>query len=363
LAGESKTRRLQPLQHDPYGPAVDFARQGVNYMGPVYMSNAVPAEPIRILLIAEHASAEFGGEALIPFQYFKRFRETNVNVRLLVHRRTEKELRIAFPRDFDRIHFVSDSLFNVLCWKIGRLFPAQLDDVTFGALTRFETQIRQRRFARSIVKEYSIDVVHEPISVSPKLPSFSFGLGAPVIIGPMNGGMEYPTNFRTLGRAEQFIVNVLRFTASFLNLMIPGKRRAALLLVANKRTFDALPQVLRRKHIIQLVENGVDLVTFTPRAVADQVASDSVFRIIYIGRMVDMKRVDLLLEACTRLVGKIEFVLDLIGDGPAMETLTLQIQRASIASSVRFHGYLSHKSTAALLRDADVLVLPSMYES
>ena len=41
-----------------------------------------------------------------------------------------------------------------------------------------------------------IEVVHVPIPVSPKMPSLMWGLGAAVVMGPLNGGMEYPDAFR-----------------------------------------------------------------------------------------------------------------------------------------------------------------------
>ena len=47
----------------------------------------------KVLIVAENASASAGGEAFIPFQYFKYFREMGVDVHLLVHERFQKELR------------------------------------------------------------------------------------------------------------------------------------------------------------------------------------------------------------------------------------------------------------------------------
>src|SRR5262245_41672968 len=72
-----------------------------------------PNKAPKILLVAEHASAQFGGEALIPFQYFKNLRELKVDVHLLVHERTRSELVSSFPQDIDRLHFVDDSLINM----------------------------------------------------------------------------------------------------------------------------------------------------------------------------------------------------------------------------------------------------------
>ena len=39
------------------------------------------------------------------------------------------------------------------------------------------------------------DLIHQPIPVSPRAPSRIYGLGVPVIIGPMNGNMNYPEGY------------------------------------------------------------------------------------------------------------------------------------------------------------------------
>ena len=65
--------------------------------------------------------------------------------------------------------------------------PDRLGVFTLGAASHLDTQIRQRRKALALVKALRFDLIHEPIPVSPKIPSIMFGLGVPVIIGPMNG--------------------------------------------------------------------------------------------------------------------------------------------------------------------------------
>lgn len=313
----------------------------------------------KILLVAEHASAVFGGEALIPFQYFKRLRELRVDVHLLVHQRTQEELRDSFPNDLERLHFVADSFVNVWCHRIAKWMPDRIAVFTVGAISHLDTQIRQRRRVRLLARARGFDLVHEPIPVSPKLPSAMFGIPVPVVIGPMNGGMDYPPNYNSAGRFERFIIAGLRWSARFWNNALPGKREAALLLVANKRTREALPAKLKEKRVVEFVENGVDLDLFRPELPA---ARGEKFRIIYVGRLVDWKRVDLLLEACARLIGAIDFELDVVGDGPMRGDLDEQARRLLLPGRVRFHGRLSHSATADLLREADVMVLPSICE-
>src|SRR5689334_14369420 len=159
------------------------------------MKKAFTNESLKILLVAEHASAVFGGEALIPFQYFKHFRELDIEVHLLVHDRTRSELHNAFPEDFDRLHFIHDSRLNIWCDKVRQRMRSRLAVFVLSAISHLDTQIRQCFVAKSLLRTHHFDLVHEPIPVSPRLPSILFGFSVPVIIGPMNGGMNYPPNY------------------------------------------------------------------------------------------------------------------------------------------------------------------------
>jgi glycosyltransferase involved in cell wall biosynthesis len=314
---------------------------------------------LKVLIVAEHASSVFGGEALIPYQYFKHLRQLDIDVHLLVHERTRNELCAAFPNDIERLHFVVDSRINIWCCKLGRFIPDRLADFTLGAVSHFYTQVRQRRMAQALVQDHRFNIVHEPIPVSPKQPSIMFSLSVPVIIGPMNGGMDYPPNYETSGRIERAIITMLRRTSAFWNRVLPGKRYAALILVANRRTYAALPSNIKDNKVLEFVENGVDLERFQAESGGTRRGQ---VNIIYMGRLVDWKRVDLLLDACEKLIGKLNFKTHIVGDGPLRGTLERQVRKMSLTNYVQFHGWTPQAAAANLLRASDIMVLPSMRE-
>ena len=192
---------------------------------------------MRILIVADNASSQFGGEAFLPFNYFRLLRARNIDVRLLVHDRNSSGLAAQFPQDIDRLHYVKDTLLHKIVFRLGNLLPRRVADVTTGFLIYLTTQIAQRRLIPKLLNQYHFDVIHVPIPVSPKSPSLLYGFGPPVIFGPMNGGMEYPPAFRRQeGGLSRFAFILGRRVASFLNVAFPGKRHARFLLVANNRT-------------------------------------------------------------------------------------------------------------------------------
>ncbi len=325
----------------------------------------------RVLIVAEHASARFGGEAALPLHYFRVMTRRGIDVRLITHARVRDELTQTFPDDLQRIFYIEDTATHRTMWRLGRFLPARIAYITTGFVSRLTTQFSQRRLARRLIREHGIDIVHQPMPVSPREPSLLHTLGAPVVIGPLNGNMDYPAAFRTT--SERGIGMVEKFGRAFsglLNSLMPGKRRAAAVLVANERTRDALPEGLRGE-VILLPENGVDLGVWHDASPGspgpDRPAGATKF--IYMGRLIELKGVDLLLKAFKAAAATSPMSLALLGDGPERESLVALATSLGILASredevgkVFFARWRTQQDCAVTLRQSDSLVLPSLRE-
>jgi glycosyltransferase involved in cell wall biosynthesis len=313
----------------------------------------------RVLIVAEHISMKMGGEAARPLHYFRVMRSRGIEAWLVVHSRTRDELRQLLGEDFHRAYFVPDTFLHKLLWKIGQLFPHQVRIVTFGAAGHLLTQIMQRKLVKKLVRQHRIDIVHEPIPISPKQPSMTYNVGAPVVIGPLNGNINYPPAF---GHMESPLVRasvrLSRFSSNLVNRLIPGKLLADTIIVSNPRTRDALPAGCRGR-VVELVANAVDLATWTP---PPRKAHEGPCRFAFLGRLVDFKMVDLLLESFRPVADKHQATLDIIGDGPDRPKLQSLARSLRLGDRVTFSGWMSPRDGAARLGQADVLVFPSLRE-
>ena len=259
------------------------------------------------------------------------------------------------------MYFIPDTKWVILNHKLSRFLPNQISYMTFGFLSRISTQLTARKLARGVIREYSIDVVHQPIPVSPREPSLLYGLGPPVVMGPMNGNMSYPPGMmrRRNLTIQKLGTSLGRLASGLLNRLMPGKLRAAALLVANERTRAAVPRPARGE-IITLAENGVD---FGIWSVGQRTASmDRPVRFIFVGRLVDWKAVDLLLEAFARVQASAPPILEILGDGSMRAALEEQGRRLGLGDRVHFADTQPQAECAVGSRASDVLVLPSLYE-
>jgi glycosyltransferase involved in cell wall biosynthesis len=324
-------------------------------------------EPLRICIVAENASFRFGGEASLPLHYFSRLRKRGVEAWLIVHGRTRPELEALFPSEQARIQYIPDKWYHKLIWQLGRPLPRRISEATLGTLMVLVNQIIQRSMVKRLIREQRVNLVHQPIPVSPKAPSFISGLDVPVVIGPMNGGMDYPVAFRG---AESIITRITvavgRSSANLVNSLIPGKKNAQILLVANQRTQQALPTCAKGR-VIEIPENGVDLNVWSlPAGVQPTRDAKSTPRLslgdgrfIFVGRLVDWKRLDFVLHA---LAACPQSQLEVIGDGPMRPVWVKLAESLGIADRVHWLGWLPQPQCADILRGATALVLPSIYE-
>jgi len=114
---------------------------------------------------------------------------------------------------------------------------------------------------------------------------------------------------------------------------------------------------------IHRVYNGIDLERFP--ALGDETARPAVApyhlpRIVSVGRLVAFKGFDNLIDACAELARRrIDFVCDIIGDGPLRETLQEKVKRLDLSSRVNLLGSLSQAAVLDKLQAADIFALAS----
>ena len=223
----------------------------------------------------------------------------------------------------------------------------------------------QQKMLKKMVQEVRATVVHQPTPVSPMLPSLVYDVGVPVIIGPMNGGMQKPKAFQSpLQRATAPLFGALKILLSPLHLLLPGKRRAAMLLVANERTRSALPK-LKLSPCEILCENAVDLREWSAdTSDCEDAQPKEGLRLAFVGRLLKLKAIDLLLEAMARARTKSgeNITLDIVGDGPARLGLEALTTKLGLEDQVTFHGHQPHRVCRQILKESDAFAFPSLQD-
>lgn len=314
-----------------------------------------PENKTKIIITGDNASTKFGGEAILPFHYFRLLNDHKVDTLLVVHFRCKKELDLLLPNLKDKMYFIEDSRLEEWLYEVKVPFFIK---TIFDWTRHVIYQRKLRKKIKELIAQYPISIVHQVTPVSPKMPSLLYGLGVPVIMGPMNGGMEYPAGFKHL---EHFSERFLRWTGRWLakpfNRLFPGKLEAKLLLAANDRTIEALDFTQAPEQ--KMVENAVDLNHWNPQKPKKK-PDGSPVKIFFVGSLIAWKGVDYLIKAFARINTTQPLELHILGKG--RERTKLEELAKTLNANVIFHGQISWFEVHDLLLHGDVLVLPSLYE-
>lgn len=225
----------------------------------------------------------------------------------------------------------------------------------------FEHRLVQQLGSRVMAGEF--DLVHRITPLSPTVPSGAIArlcqrAGVPLLLGPLNGGVPWPKQFRRAQHLEGEWLAYVRGAYRFL----PGYRRtlesASVVLVGSQATQEQIPERWRCK-CVYVPENAIDPSKFIR---SSSHSSPVPLRIGFVGRLVPYKGADMLLEALAPFVRDGRVIVNIYGDGPEAGRLRDLIACEQMASGATLRGWVPHQELAGLLSQDHMLVFPSIRE-
>ncbi len=136
--------------------------------------------------------------------------------------------------------------------------------------------------------------------------------------------------------------------------------RHAAATIANSAGLQALGQKFAPELPIGVIPNGVNASTFHPAT--EERATPGPVRLLFVGRVVFQKGLDVLFRALAALPTELDWELEIIGDGDARPALTLEAAQLGIAPRITFSGWQDRALIAERYRAADLFVFPSRDE-
>ena len=142
-----------------------------------------------------------------------------------------------------------------------------------------------------------------------------------------------------LGRYAKWIILCNRTAAERLRIQVPS-------------------QLMRKVHV---VHHGIDLDQWKPVATGRVADAPPHPLVVAVGRLVEKKGFDVLVESLARLRDRaIVFRALIIGSGPCRSRLETRIAQNRLSTCVRLVGWLDEESLRRVLQNATVLVAPSI---
>jgi glycosyltransferase involved in cell wall biosynthesis len=318
----------------------------------------------RVLVMAEAANPELVSVPLVGWSLANALRAVAD-----VHIVTQIRNHDAFVRAGlkEGVDFTSLDTENVAAplWRVSKLFGP-------GAWTAKQalSSIPDAYFERKVWKRFGPeitagdwDIVHRVTPLTPTKPSYVARQCAksrvPFVMGPLNGGVPWPTGFDRERRREGEWLSYVRSVYKLLPGRAATLNAASAILVGSRFTMSEISQVHAAK-TIYLPENGIDAERFNLRARPG--AQKSPLRGCFVGRMVPYKGPDMLIEAAAPILKAGQLRLTMIGDGPLLPELKQTVADQGLSEAVEFCGWLEHEQVQGVMATCDLLTFPSIRE-
>lgn len=254
---------------------------------------------------------------------------------------------------------------RISSWSMRKIFKYNYDTQVLTAFSypfslAFEwsawRQLRKRIFADEF------DVVLRLLPMSPVIPSpFAYFLRKgpiPFVIGPLNGGLPWPSGFSQLQNQKEWISN-FRNLYRYLPFARSTYRRAAAIIAASSQTYAEF--VAYSDKLFFVPEPGIasSLCSHDSRNRDD----NAKYELIFVGGLVPRKACDLALRAAAPILRSDLARFTVIGDGPERKRLEELARSLGIEKAVTFSGWLSHADVLRHLRAADIFIFPSLRDN
>jgi len=321
---------------------------------------------LRVLLVVNECNPEWTSVPGLAFQLYAALRK-RVDITLVTHGRNREAIeRVG---DASQIIFIDESPATAAYYRWvariathGRVRWNLLHLLSYPVYAEFDAGTFRR--LHRVVENGEYDIVH---AFTPILPRYPYKIveacrHTRFILGPVNGGLPYPVAFRDIARAESDGFNRLRGLTRWLPGYWRTYARADKILCGSTFTLRALQQQWQssRDKFIPWFENGLleEFFDLPRRAATDQV------RLLFVGRLVPCKGVDMLLHAVQKLEAKHpgRFQLTIVGDGEERRSLERLAAELGVESTVHFTGWVSQHDLPRFYSDADIFCFPSIRE-
>jgi glycosyltransferase involved in cell wall biosynthesis len=219
------------------------------------------------------------------------------------------------------------------------------------------------RFIRRQVASLPFDIVHHVTFASVRCPTFLGTLGIPLYFGPVGGGEMVPARLSSSLHIEERAWEWARGVSNRLAVLNPLLRRMfrqAAGIFVTPATLPLIPQRFRSKCHVHLAIGSLA----TLRESAHQRLPSHPARLLFVGRLVDCKGIEVALLALQQLRRSLPGTrLTIIGDGPSRAYLMKLHERLLLEEAVEWLGWLPREELEAHYLTSDVLVFPALRDS
>lgn len=328
-----------------------------------------PSKKLKVLLIVEQCNPIWISVPLEGYQYFHEISKL-ADVTLVTHERNregleknEETAEFFYIKESDFIAKYSSFSYRLAAPK-GRVIWPLLHALSLPVHLDFSQRVFARFKDKIRAKDY--DLVHV---LTPMEPRYPFKIvkackDTPFVLGPVNGGVPFPTEFRARAKREFAHLNFLRVIGRWL---VPGYaetyKKADRILGGSTYTLNLVKNLFKipDQRVSLFYENGVPDYFLD---VAKQRKSNDIVNLLFVGRLVPYKCADVVIDALGQLEPSVQarVRLTIVGDGTEKSFLESKVQALGLEHLVHFAGLVDQQKILKYYGESDIFCFPSIRE-
>lgn len=321
----------------------------------------------RVLVLAENCNPEWPSLPIVGYKYARALIDV-ADVTIVTHIRNrpniEKAQDIAF---LERVHYIDNEWIARPLYKLSKFLRGG-DEVAWST-SQIMAYLPYIAFERQVLKTFrpalrdgAFDLVHRITPMSPTLPSYAAGrTHQPFILGPLNGNLAWPDEFRDEQSREREKLRRLRGAYRYLPYSRSTFGKANAILAAFSHTMADLPAETAPR-TVNFPEVGLDETIFHSGNRIAALSGGGPQRFLFAGRLVPYKVPEVAVRAFAESEILKPHVLHILGDGPEKPRLQAIVAEAGADDRVIFEGRKTQAEVADFMRRCDVFVFPSIRE-
>jgi glycosyltransferase involved in cell wall biosynthesis len=320
---------------------------------------------MRVLLIAEDCNPEWPSLPVVGYNACKGIAE-HVETVVATHIRNKENIeKIGMGRAqvvYIDNEYIAAPMYRLAKWLRGGESVGWTTNIAMQYLPylAFEWEIWKK--LGSQIKARHFDIVHRVTPMSPTLPSplcsWSNGVCIPFVLGPLNGGLPWPSVFTKELKKEKEWLTYVRNAYRWLPFARSTLNKTKVILAAFQHTINQLSASQKEK-TIDFPEVGIDPSLF---AAPDVRESSHQVTFLFAGRLVPYKCPDVVVSAFAANSELRKHRLIIAGDGPELPYLEKIVRENHLEDCVELIGRKTQAEIGHLMRKSDVFAFPSIRE-
>jgi len=317
---------------------------------------------MRVLILADNCNPEWPSLPVVAYKAAKAISE-HAEVVVVTHIRNRENIeKVGLGRATVRYvdsEYVARPMFKLATFLRGGTATSWTTAMAFAYPSYLAFEWEAWKALRVELLNGEFDLVHRLTPMSPTLPSpFARWSPVPFVLGPLNGGLPWPPDFRKELVREREWLSFVRNAYRILPFHRSTYKKSAAILAAFDHTIRDI-QSYKPTSIVNFPEVGVDPGLFQQFR---NKTTNSTKKILFVGRLVPYKLPQVVVRAFASQPILRSHRLTIVGDGPERQSIERLVKDCGLDSQVEMVGWKTQAEVAALLSESDIFVFPSIRE-